>query len=96
MASGGLIIIAIPISPPVNTISTSSENAVLGKGLSQTENQNAGLLSPQETLGFVLPARADAGGGGGGGVAPGSQTVAQTYPQAKVEQEEHVESHVDL
>lgn len=54
-----------------------------------------------ETLGFVLPARADADGEWSLDTRLACpivilSSVVQTYPQAKVEKEEHVESHVDL
>lgn len=74
---------------------------MLRKGLShRLKSEHRYVVSP-ETLSFIWPVRAGTGGGWSLGprlacpfVILGS--VAQTYPQAKVEKEEHVESHVDL
>lgn len=67
------------------------------KALSDTANQNMGLFSPLETPGFIS-ARAEAGGAWPLRTSGPMVTKLwdQTYPQTKVEKEEHVESHVDL
>lgn len=72
-----------------------------GKGSLTKWKSEFGLLSPLQTLGFILPAGADADGEWSLRTRLTRSivilsSVVQTYPQAKVEKEEYVESHVDL